>query len=145
VWKYAQAETGADVVVDIDVTRPLTLAEDVDGCIASLAKAAPDGTDAVMAICRAKKHPAFDIVESHQWGLARSVASYEFMVRQQLPPAYYHGGVYALTAEALRERASFWSCLVKGYDIEPERAYDIDSETDWRIVEMLMADRLQVA
>jgi CMP-N-acetylneuraminic acid synthetase len=130
------------------------LPEDVDGCIASLAKAAPEGTDVVMAIARAKKHPAFDIVEERFLGGLAPVGevSFEFASRQQVPPAYYHGGIYAVTAEALcertealRERVSFWSCLVKGYEIAPERAYDIDDETDWRIVEMLMADRLQPA
>lgn len=142
VWKHAQAETGADAVVDIDVTRPLTLPEDVDGCITGL-RTAPEGTDVVMAIAAAKKHPAFDIVTGHAYGLQLwAPSATEYTARQQVPPAYYHGGVYAVRKSALIRHGSLWPCLVKGYEIDPGRAYDIDDETDWRIVEMLMADRL---
>lgn len=146
VWRHALNEhPHADMVVDIDVTRPLTTNDDIDGCIDRLADARDRGTEAVMAIARAKKHPAFDIVEDHQYGVRPYSELREYVARQQLPPVFYHGGVYAVTDEALRTRESFWSCLVKSHEIPADNAWDIDDETDWRIVETLMADRYQGA
>ena len=146
VWRWVlEQNPSATMLVDIDVTRPLTLAEDVDACIDRLEQLGPP-VDMVMAIAQGDKHPAFDILESHQYGVTLySKLTDEKVARQQLPPVYYHGGVYAVTAEAVRERDSLWSCLVKGHEIPLDRARDIDTPTDWKIVEMLMAERYGVA
>ena len=146
VWRHALGEyPHAETVVDIDVTRPLTTADDINGCIGRLADARKRGTDVVMAVAQAKKHPAFDILRNNPWGVSPYTELKEYVARQQLPPAYYHGGVYAVTADALRTRDSLWSCLVKGHEIPADNAWDIDDETDWRIVETLMQDRYQAA
>lgn len=146
VWRYVlEQQPSATMLVDIDVTRPLTTPDDVNGCIAKLEDVSTRGTDGVMAIARARKHPAFDILESHQYGVRLYAESHEYVARQQLPPVYYHGGVYAVTAEALRTHGTLWSCLWKGYEIPANNAWDVDDETDWRIVEALMSERVQEA
>lgn len=144
VWRHLLDEhPTADMIVDIDVTRPLTVAQDIDACIERLTDARERGTEVVMAIAQGDKHPAFDILENHQYGVRPYRDGIEYVARQQLPPVFYHGGIYAITAEALRERESLWSCLVKGVEIPLDRARDIDTPTDWKIVEMLMAERAQ--
>ena len=148
VWRHlAEEHSGADMIVDIDVTRPLTITEDVDGCIARLTEARERGLEGVMAIAQADKHPAFDILDAPGWGVSPySRVKTEYVARQQLPPVYYHGGVYAITTAALRAYDSMWAPLWKGYEIPRARCFDVDDELDWSIVEHLMATRMhQVA
>jgi N-acylneuraminate cytidylyltransferase len=141
VWKHARSVTGAEVVVDIDVTRPLTTAEDIDGCIDELMV---DQWPAVMAVAPASKHPAFDaLVQGHD-GLEPFGGRNSYTARQQLSGAFLHGGVYAVTARALRDWPSMWGGPWWGWPIPRERAFDIDDETDWKIVEMLMGERLAI-
>jgi CMP-N-acetylneuraminic acid synthetase len=141
VWRHAQAETGAEVVVDIDVTRPMTTAEDVDGCVAMLGAS---GMDGVAAASPSKKHPQFDVLRYKDGGLRTWEASIA-TARQQLSPAYEHGGVYAFSAEALATFDHVWDAWVAAYLIPRERALDIDDELDWKIVEAFMAQRMQPA
>lgn len=142
VWQHlAERRPRATVLVDIDVTRPLTLPEDIDGCIRRLAEAMERGIEAVMAVAEADKHPAFDVLEHNPWGL-RLYTKADYSARQQLPPVYYHGGVYAVTTDALRAHDSLWDCRIKGNEIPLDRARDIDTDTDWLIVEMLMERRV---
>lgn len=145
VWRHLLAEhPDAHMLVDIDVTRPLTLAQDVDACIARLADGMSRGLEAVMAIAPATKHPAFDVIAQHPWGLEPFV-KYDpaYVGRQQFPNAYWHGGIYAVTAEALRAYGDIWAPAWKGVTIPTERAYDVDSDLDWKVVELLMSERAQ--
>lgn len=140
VWRHAlECYPHADVVVDIDVTRPLTTVEDVDGTIGALR----DGP--VMAVTPSDKHPAFDILQPLRpsGSLIPYDCSRPYTARQQLPPAYLHGGVYVVPARSLLSGADMWVHWWMPYAIPRERAFDIDDETDWKIVEMLMAERMQ--
>jgi N-acylneuraminate cytidylyltransferase len=131
-----------DCIVDIDVSRPLRTAEDVDKCIAMWWRTSY--ADTVMAVAPAKKSPYFDIMEMDLTGLMShaKVAVPKFTCRQDLPPAWYHAGVYVIGADALKTDNSMWEGKVYGCEVSPEAAFDIDDQTDWDICEMLMKQRV---
>ena len=145
VWRWIAQQKPADIIVDIDVTRPLTLAADIDGCVAKLARAAEFGLDGAMAVAEATKLPAFDFVLNEPWCVRPYVRDVDYSARQQVPNyAYYHGGIYALTHDALLAHTGMWDVFWKGYEIPTVRSYDIDTEIDWKIVDMLMAEQMHV-
>lgn len=133
-----------DAIVDIDVSRPLRTAQDVDACITAWWR--NSYADTVMAIARAKKSPYFDIMEMELDGRIShaKTAVPPFTCRQDVPPAWYHAGVYVIGADALRTDKSMWEGKVYGCEVDPLAAFDIDDETDWQICEMLMKQRVTV-
>jgi CMP-N-acetylneuraminic acid synthetase len=143
VWRDAvaimEAEHGtADIIVDIDVTRPLCTAETVRACIAMVEAGAP----AAMAVAESNKHPAFDIVFASEEHGVFPYDSDDFdegypTSRQQCGPVYQHAGCYAFTREALYSRTGIFDGPITPVIVDRIQSYDIDDELDWRIVEAL--------
>lgn len=141
-WAEAQwPDETIDAIVDIDVSRPLRTAQDVDKCITEWWR--NSYADTVMAVARAKKSPYFDIMDMDLEGRMThsKTAVPRFTCRQDLPPEWYHAGVYVIGADALRTDANMWDGKVYGCEVDPLAAFDIDDQTDWDICEMLMTRR----
>ena len=61
--------------------------------------------------------------------------------RQKLPKVYQlNGAVYVAQTDFLRRQRSFIGEETLGYNMPPERSWDIDTLQDFKIVEMLMCD-----
>jgi N-acylneuraminate cytidylyltransferase/CMP-N,N'-diacetyllegionaminic acid synthase len=129
-----------DYLVDLDVTVPLKSAEDIDGAIK---KAIDNQTvDVVITGYEPERNPYFNMMEVRKDGFAEIVKkTAKPIVRRQDAPE-----VYSLTPAAfvIKKSALYdyehWSkakCMI--YEIPRERAVDIDTETDFKIVEFLMS------
>jgi N-acylneuraminate cytidylyltransferase/CMP-N,N'-diacetyllegionaminic acid synthase len=133
--------TGATVeyLVDLDVTVPLKTAEDIDGAI-QRAKDNPQ-VDVVITGYEPERNPYFNMMEVKDNGLAEIVKKTEKpIVRRQDAPEVYSltPAVYVIKKSALYDY-EHWSkakCMV--HPIPRERAVDIDTEIDFKIVEFLM-------
>lgn len=134
-----------DYVVLLQATSPLRLAQDIDGCIAlCLSRGAP----AAATLCEAGKSPfwMFHLSADQTVDLVIPRDAVGFL-RQALPPAYApNGAVYVAHRDWLREHRTFWRPgTTLGHLMPAERSVDVDSLMDFRLAELLIAERdLQV-
>lgn len=129
------AVTGYDRVVLLQPTSPLRTAADIDSAIA-LAEAGASVvsvTEAVHAdwIFAMDAHGALDI------GATPPVARRQDMVKRYA----LNGAIYVARCAILRESRGFLASGTLGYVMPAERSVDIDGPLDWRLAELLLADR----
>ncbi len=140
----AEAHTGKrfEVLVDLDATSPLRIPSDIKACIELLrAKNAPN----LITAMPARRSPYFNLVEVHDDGrvsLAKPLA--KPVVRRQDAPKCYdmNASIYVWRHDALFEDPAIFKPETALYIMPEERSIDIDSELDFRIVEMILAERL---
>jgi CMP-N,N'-diacetyllegionaminic acid synthase len=136
-----EALTGhrVDYIVDLDVTVPLKLAIDIDGAI-NLALEDPN-VDVVITGYEPERNPYFNIMEVKENGYAEIVKKgTKPIVRRQDAPEVYSltPAAYVIKKSALYEYEHWSNARCKVYPIPRERAIDIDTEIDFKIVEFLM-------
>lgn len=130
---------GHDTVVLLQPTSPLRDARDIAAVIA-LARAT--GAPAAVSVTAADTHPAWMYTLSPDAGLAPMMPGEKPPRRQDLPPAFaLNGAVYLARSDWLRDRRTFVTAETVGHAMPPERSIDIDNPLDWRIAEMLLAER----
>jgi CMP-N-acetylneuraminic acid synthetase len=130
--------SGVDVsrVVDLDPTSPLRVVADIEAAIALL----DADTDVVITAYPADKNPYFNMVEPKPDGAVGLVVASHATSRQEAPPVYsMNGSVYVWHRDSLQY--GLWDGSVRLYVMPRERSVDIDSELDFRIVELLMQER----
>lgn len=151
VWQHALAEAEArlgpasgpvSAFVDLDCTCPLRLPSDID---AALDLFEGDHPDMVMSVCEARKNPYFNLVELDETGALRVSKPLPGGVwsRQAAPRVFEHAGpVYVVDPDYLRRAQTIYEGRVIPYEMPYERCLDIDTPFDFRLVELLMGDRL---
>ena len=148
VWQHSlqQAEKITDgpvsLFLDLDCTSPLRMPSDIDDAIALFEEKKPD---MVMSCCTARKNPYFNLVEPDEKGFLQvSKKPAETVVaRQQAPLVYEHAAsVYVLDPKYLKKASSLYEGCVIPYVMPAERCLDIDSELDYRIVKMLLEEKM---
>jgi CMP-N,N'-diacetyllegionaminic acid synthase len=128
-----------DYLVDLDVTVPLKTAIDIDGAIERAIN--NKDVDVVITGYEPERNPYFNMMEVKQDGFAEIVKKTEKpIVRRQDAPEVYSltPAAYVVKISALYEY-EHWSkakCMI--HPIPRERAVDIDTEIDFKIVEFLM-------
>jgi N-acylneuraminate cytidylyltransferase/CMP-N,N'-diacetyllegionaminic acid synthase len=128
-----------DYLVDLDVTVPLKTAEDIDGAINKALK--NNEIDVVITGYEPERNPYFNMMEVKENGFAEIVMKTEVpIVRRQDAPQVYSltPAAYVIKKSALYnfEHWSKAKCMI--HAIPRERAVDIDTEMDFKIVEFLM-------
>lgn len=136
------AETAAgqrfDVVVDLDVTAPLRLADDIRGAVALLEES---GVSNVITGCPARRSPYFNLVEARPDGsVGLSKPTDPPVRRRQDAPACYdmNAAIYVWRRDALVERPGVFYPDTRLFEMPEDRSHDIDSELDLALVEVLM-------
>jgi CMP-N-acetylneuraminic acid synthetase len=129
---------GVERIVDLDPTSPLREVADIERCLEML----DADTDVVITGYEAEKNPYFNMVERRPDGFYGLVKP---------PPAAVHGRqaapkVYAMNASIYvwHRRTldkGLWEGRAKLHVMPRERSVDIDSELDFRLVELLMKER----
>ena len=134
-----------DVLVDLDATSPLRLSADIAGAVALL-----ESSDAASVITGspARRSPYFNLVEMRPDGtvdLAKKPAT-PIVRRQDAPRCFdMNASIYVWRVPAFRDGPAVFYPSTRLYEMPEERSIDIDSEFDFRVVEMLMTDRLNQA
>lgn len=128
-----------DTIVDLDPTSPLRLQEDISACLALL----DSDTDAVITGYPADKNPYFNMVEldeANRAQLCKTVSGKRVVARQAAPDVFsMNASIYVWKRSALGE--SLWDNAPALYVMPHERSVDIDSEIDFKLVELLLAER----
>jgi CMP-N,N'-diacetyllegionaminic acid synthase len=127
-----------DRIVDLDPTSPLRDLADIDACIALL----DDDTDVVITAYESDKNPYFNMVEQRAdgtVGLAKPPPS-EIAGRQSAPRVYsMNASIYVWHRHTLSK--GLWNGRTRLHVMPRERSIDIDSEIDFRLVELLMQQK----
>ena len=128
-----------EYLVDLDVTVPLKTAQDIDGAI----RLAMDNTDTDVVITgyEPERNPYFNMMEVKENGFAEIVKKGEKpIVRRQDAPQVYSltPAAYVVKKSALYEFEHWSKAKCKIHPMPRERAIDIDTEIDFKIVEFLM-------
>jgi len=139
-----EKQTGktVDYLVDLDVTVPLKTATDIDGAIELALQ--NDDVDVVITGYEAERNPYFNMMEVTENGFAEIAkkGSKPIVRRQDAPQVYsLTPAAYVVKKSALYEYEHWSKAKCKVHPIPRERAIDIDTEIDFKIVEFLM-DRL---
>ena len=138
VWQYmvSNAESvfePVDFCIDVDVSRPLTTAEDVDGTLRAYMKS---NACSMLAVSYAKKNPWYDTLVVGTDGMLRTARKKaNLTARQDAPPAYEYGGLFAVDKNALFAVDDMWDIEVDGFEIARAHTFDIDDELDWQIAQ----------
>lgn len=125
-------------IVDLDPTSPLRLVNDIESCLDLL----DVHTDVVITGYPAEKNPYFNMVEAKadsNIGLVKSLPG-GVVARQQAPVVYaMNASVYVWHRHTLD--LGLWDGRVKLHVMPRERSIDIDTPIDFRLVELLLAER----
>lgn len=126
-----------DVFVDLDATAPLRLPEDIAGAIRLLETS---GVSSVITGAPSHRSPYFNLVEERtdgSIGLSK-VADPPVTRRQDAPRTFdMNASIYVWNANRFRADPRVFYPDTRLYEMPAERSHDIDSELDFRIVEMM--------
>lgn len=144
-WEKARGKT-ADYIIEIRATSPLKTADDIDTAIALLADS---GADSVIGVCRVEDgHPSRlkQIVDGRLRDWPGSPENPSGRRQDCTPPAYIRNGtIYALRRDAVMGDGArlFGHDYSIGMTMPPERSVNIDTELDFKLCQLLMAERLE--
>lgn len=123
-------------IVDLDPTSPLRLVSDIDAAIAMLDADA----DVVITGYASDKNPYFNMVERKPNGAYGLVVPSDVVSRQTAPVVYsMNASIYVWHRRTLE--AGLWGSRTRLYEMPRQRSVDIDSELDFKMVELLMAEQ----
>ena len=131
--------TIVDYLVDLDVTVPLKSCKDIDGAI-QMALNDPE-TDVVITGYEPERNPYFNMMEIGDDGFATIVkkGSKPIVRRQDAPKVLsLTPAAYVVKKSALYAYEHWSNAKCKIYEMPRERAVDIDTEIDFKIVEFLI-------
>ena len=132
-------------LVDLDATSPLRSEEDILQAVGLLEST---GVDNVITAMPARRSPYFNLVEVNAAGVvALSKPLQAGIVRRQDAPLCYdmNASIYVWQHDALFDGDSVFRANTRLHVMPEERSIDIDSELDFRLVELLMRERLAAA
>ena len=141
VWKdsarrYLDLGYDFDAMLDLDCTSPLRTEEDISGV---LEKFIATQREISLAITQARKNPYFNLLEESADGFLKiSKGDGHVFARQSAPDVYEHvSSIYVISKDFLLNGERLYDARMTGYEIPYERSFDIDSDTDWQIINML--------
>lgn len=141
--RMAESAIGTEfsTAVDLDVTSPLRVPEDIVGAVELLESR---GVSQVITGAPARRSPYFNLVELDVEGYVRlSKPTDPLIVRRQDAPACFdmNASVYVWSREGLFDPIRPFNPDTLLYEMPEERSVDIDSDLDARFVRFLFAER----
>ena len=132
-----------DWILLLQPTAPLRGTQDIEKAL-DLARGG--GCDSVISVVQVfAEHPILmKRIEDNQL-LPYSLEEKEGTRRQDYqPPAYMrNGAIYLTRRNVLLEGNSIWGHIIRPYVMPPDRSLSIDSELDFKLVEIILAEKKQ--
>ena len=131
-----------DYVIDLDPTSPLRLNEDIDKCLDLIIN--DPACDSVITGYRSNKNPYFNMIEISQNGYAQLSKKTEKLIagRQDAPAVYaMNASIYVWRTRVLLNQERIISGRVRFFEMPEDRSIDIDTEVDFKLVELLIKER----
>jgi N-acylneuraminate cytidylyltransferase/CMP-N,N'-diacetyllegionaminic acid synthase len=133
--------TQFNTVVDLDITSPLRLNEDILGAVEMLEV---EKLDCVITGCVSHRNPYFNLVEINKDGYANlsKQNKISYLSRQMAPKCYdMNASVHVWDRNSLIEDPKLFYPKTKLYEMPEDRSRDIDSALDFSIVDLIMNNR----
>lgn len=129
------------VSVDLDATSPLRFPSDIKACISLLESTkAPN----VITGTVSRRSPYFNLVEQLEDGsvsISKTISK-SITRRQDVPRSFdMNASIYVWWRESLMDSNTLFHKGTLLYEMPEDRSVDIDSELDFKIVEMIMKMR----
>ena len=125
-----------DVVIDLDVTSPLRTVKDI---LNSLKIFKNNKSANLITVCEAKKNPYFNMIEIKKNRISISKQNTQYIRRQDAPRVYeMNASIYIWKRKTLLNKTKLINNKTSFYEMPIERSIDIDSNFDWKIVELLI-------
>ena len=145
--EYLRDQEGAlpDTMVSIPTTAPLRLPIDIENCLDEYEKGS---ADVVVTVSDAHRSPYFNMVTLQPDDSVNLVITPAAGInrRQDAPVVYDMTTVaYVLNTHFVLQNDNLFEGRVHAVHVPVERALDIDTILDFRIAEMLIADRTATA
>jgi CMP-N,N'-diacetyllegionaminic acid synthase len=150
VWQHALKtceqldKVKYDLYVDIDCTNPLLEVADIEGAIDKYRTLNLHGMnpDAVFTVSDARRNPYFNLVEPDSDGIlkmSKNLSGLKVLARQFAPEVFEHvAGTYVLSTSYLRVATHLLDGRAFGYKIPSEKAFDVDTQLDFILIEHLL-------
>jgi CMP-N,N'-diacetyllegionaminic acid synthase len=130
-----------DILVLLHTTTPMRDIEDIDNSIALLVE---EKADNIISVTEAHRNPYFNMVEINKDGYAALAKQGNFTTRQAAPAIYdMNSSIYVWWRELLKEKKKIFLDKTKIHVMPKERSIDIDDNIDFKIAEMMMAERIK--
>lgn len=143
-WRHAigeaQARAGAfDTFISLPATSPLRAPQDVQACLQALQA----DVDMVITVTPAVRNPYFNMVTRAADGSSRLCIEGSATARRQDAPAVYDitTVAYAARPSFVLQRDRLFDGKVHSVVVPRERAVDIDDALDFKMCELLIAER----
>ncbi len=130
-----------DIVVLLQPTSPLMLAEDIDG---SIQKCIEHNASACVSMSITEKHPylMYDLNDDGSLRQFVADASIKLRQRQDLPKVFMiNGAIWVAKSQWFMKVKDFISAETIGYEMPQTRSLDIDTEMDLLISDVLLSKR----
>lgn len=136
-----------DAVCLLQPTNPLRRSEDVDASIDLLESS---GADSVISVLRVptEYNPKWVYWQNEIGELELTTGEGSPIPRRQdLPPAFHRdGSIYLTRRNILDEFGNLYGTKVRGFELDPKRCVNIDTNEDWELAENILAtDNLAVS
>ena len=134
--EYEKGARRADVVVLLQATTPLRTGAHIDAAV----QAVLDGADSAQTVALDEHHPLHKFRLEN--GRLKPVFTDEKASRRQDAAPIYrpNGGVFAVRAALLRDKASLYGDDHRGIVMDFESSVDIDTIWDFKLAEAIVAE-----
>jgi len=125
-----------EVIVILQPTSPLRTAEDIDGVIEKFLQT---DCDSVVSVCKVEHPPQWMYILKGD-RLQPVIKGREKIIRRQDAPEVYrlNGAVYVTHRDVIMKQNTVMGNDTRAYIMPVERSIDIDTETDFKLAEVLM-------
>lgn len=128
-----------DYVCLLQCTSPLRESKDIDGTIE---KAIRENIDGAISVCESEVNPYWTNIFDGEKLRYFIKEGKKITRRQDLPQSYrMNGAVYVIKTNILLKNKTFETDNIAGYVMPNERSIDIDTNLDFKFVELLMKER----
>jgi len=137
-WFETQSEF-FDILVLLEATSPMTEALDIDNALETLVYSSENTS--IVGVSKAEcNHPIFAYKKDESSLLMPFVnQSGQAIRRQKLEDAFYlDGSLYISNIDALKKKKTFYTESTMGFEFPKWKAFEIDDEIDFEVVELLM-------
>lgn len=129
-----------DYIILLEPTSPLRTTEDIDRAIELLTN--NSDAQSIVSVCKTESaHPAF-LTRINNGFLEPHIDSAQSTRRQDIDKLYYfEGTLYVSRVSAFIERESFYHSKTIPYIVPKWKAFEIDDQEDWFIVESILKNK----
>ena len=135
-----------DAVCLLQPTNPLRTGADIDECVRLLEST---GADSVISVVRVphQYNPKWVYWQNERGELSLSTGeSAPTTRRQDLPDAFCRdGSIYVTCRNVLDDHGNLYGTNVQGYELDPRRCVNIDTNEDWELAERMLTTTASLA